>query len=267
MSFLMFELIYLCIGAGAGFLSGIFGVGGGIIIVPLLLVVFHALHFPQAVLMHMAVGTSLAAIVIIASFSTTMHYRRGATIWSHYRKLGVGIVCGVIVGAILAHHLHSYILRLLFGALALLLGLRMLLSRESQGEKVSANLPVQWITSSVSVGVGMMSGMLGIGGGSFFVPLLSRWRVPMRDAVAVSSACSVTAATVGSVCFILSGQGYPNLPAHAIGFVYWPAVIGIGIMAPLFVFAGVAVSRRTPNARLKKLFAVMLIVMAIKMIG
>jgi uncharacterized membrane protein YfcA len=253
--------IFLGLGAVAGTLAGLLGVGGGLVIVPVLALVFRHGGFDPAIIMHLAIGTSLATIVFTSISSVRAHHRRGAVLWSLVWRLAPGIVLGALLGAALADAMQSLWLSRLFGGFELLVALQMAL-----GLRPAPHRGLPGAAGMLGAGgvIGTVSAIVGIGGGTLTVPFLSWCNVQMRNAVATSSACGLPIAVAGALGFVLTGLGTPGLPAWSTGYVYWPAFLGIVIASVAFAPLGAALAHRLPAAGLKRVFAVLLAVIGMR---
>lgn len=254
---------YLLLGVIAGITGGLLGLGGGIVIVPTLLFLFIHKGLPGDVLMQMAVATSLATIVFTSISATLAHHRHGAVAWPVVRKLGPGIVAGAIFGAIIANLLHSNSLRLAFGVFEILVAIQI-----GFGLKPAAHRTLPGNTGLLASGgvIGTVSSLLGIGGGTLTVPFLLWCNVNIRNAVATSSACGLPIAVAGAVTMIIAGWNYPGLPQGSIGYVYWPAAILISIASVFTAPVGARLTHTLPIHILRRVFAVVLLLIGIRMI-
>jgi len=248
-------LLYLVLGACAGVLAGLFGVGGGLIIVPVLVYSFTAHGFPVEVLTQMAVGTSLATICFTSINAIREHHKRGAVRWPVFVWMTVGIVVGSGLGALTAAHIHGPILQKIIGSFAVLVSIQMALDIRP---KASKDLPGKPGLTVAGVVIGWASAIFGIGGGSLTVPFLSWRSVPMQQAVATSSACGLPIALSGAASFILVGWGNAQLPEYSFGFVYLPALLGIAVASMFFARFGARLAHRLSPKVLKRLFALLL---------
>lgn len=254
---LLHLVVYLLIGVAAGFLSGLLGVGGGIVVVPALLIVFRWLGIPAVNLMHVVAGTSLAIMVFTTFFSLKQHVRGKASILPVYRRLAPSLAIGAIVGGLLAHSLHSHWLEILLGIIMVLIGLRLLF--EKQSIRFSEGLPNHLVVSCVGLLVGLKSGLLGLGGGIIMVPFLLGCQFPSKDVIGISAACSLTVALVGTVTLIYTGLHATALPSMSIGYVYLPALLGVAVIAPFFSRHGVMLSQRLSTRKFTQVFAIFLL--------
>lgn len=253
----MLYVWFVIAGAFAGVCAGLFGIGGGMIIVPALVWIFTAYHFPPEVVTHLAVGTSLATIIITSISSLTAHHKRGGIRWEVWRSMALGLIIGSLVGAGIADRINGQALQALIGIGALLVALKMLFF--SNKEQLGKPLPHKGVQFGAGTGIGMASSIFGIGGGSLTVPFLNWVGLPMKQAVGTSAACGLPIAIAGALGFAWFGQDVANLPEGTIGFVH---IIGFFcISAASFITAkfGAKLAHQLPAATLKKSFGVLLI--------
>ena len=252
-------IIYLAIGAIAGFAAGLFGVGGGLIIVPILYIVFTQLHYDPAVIMHMALGTSLATIIVTSISSVMAHHKRGAVLWTVFRNLAPGLVIGSFVGAGIADLLSGQKLQIIIGIFAIWVAYRMFKGASAVVDE-TRHLPSASMQMLAGGGIGIASAIFGIGGGSLTVPYLNRNGVVMQKAVATSAACGLPIAVAGAVGFMWFGlQQHVNVP-NAIGYIHIYAFLGISVMSFVTAKLGAKVAHMLSPAMLKKCFACLLTV-------
>ena len=255
-------LIYLLAGAIAGTIAGLFGVGGGIVVVPVLVLTFGFLGFAETSLMQLAVGTSLATIVITSISAIRSHHQLGNVRWPVVVALAPGLMLGVWLGANLLAELSGPVLQLAFGVFAMTAALLMLIRIAPRPGRTLPGRP--WLLL-VGLAIGMVSALFGIGGGTMTVPYLSWNNVRMQQAVGTSSACGLPIALFGALAAIYVGWGR-DLPEGATGFVYWPAFLGIILASTLFAHAGARLAQRLPAARLKQGFALFLMLVGLQFI-
>ncbi len=254
----MIELLalYLGIGVVAGVMAGLLGVGGGLVIVPALIIGFSFTTIPEEVRMHLAVGTSLATIVITSMASIRAHHRRGAVLWPVFARLTPGILVGALAGSLLAGLMPGDLLRNLFGIFALLVALQMGLGLKPKPHR---QLPGSLGLATAGGIIGMVSAVVGIGGGSMSVPFMSWCNVEVRKAVATSAAGGLPIALAGAAGFLWTGWGNPQLPDYSSGYVYWPAFVGIVATSTLFAGVGAHLAHNLPTQVLKRIFALFLL--------
>ena len=260
----MLELIaYLLTGAFAGFVAGLLGVGGGLVIVPALVFVFARIGFSPDVLVHLAVGTSLSTIIVTSISSMRAHHKHRAVDWSVFRQLTPGIVVGALLGAIVADRLPSATLRTVFGVFELLVAVQMAIQWNAAPHR---QLPGASGLGAAGAVIGTISSIIGIGGGTLTVPFLTWCNVSIRNAVATSSACGLPIAVAGAIGFVLTGWRTPNLPPLATGYLYWPAFAGIAVVSLLFAPLGARLTHTLPTTVLRRVFAVFLAVLGVRML-
>ena len=260
------ELFFSYIGLGiiVGFVAGLLGVGGGLIIVPVLIFIFQSNNFSPEVIVHMAIGTSLATI-IFTSFSSVYahHYRHKAVRWDIVKQLTPGIIVGALFGAVIADFISAKILQQFFGFFELFVAVQMALNIKAHAART---LPGNAGILTAGSGIGMISSIVGIGGGTLTVPFLVWCNVKMQHAVATSSACGLPIAVAGCVGFIVTGRNETGLPEDTVGYVYWPAFLIIVISSMLLAPFGAWLAHRLPAAKLKRVFSLALFVLGIKML-
>lgn len=248
---------YLFIGVLAGTLSGLLGLGGGIIIVPSLVFLFeNFLNFPTQDAFHFAIGTSLASIIIVAAASSTAHIKRTHVSWFLVRRLLPGLLLGAAVGGMITNFLPSHWLRIFFALFLFIIATRMFRSPNIVAK--TETLPNQGIVITTSSGIGLLSGMLGTGLGAATVPFLVRYNVNMKIATATTVICTVPTAILGSIAY-MSATYRSVLPhGHSIGYIYLPALAGISIASIICAPLGVSLATILPTTTLKRIFALFL---------
>jgi len=247
----------------AGILAGLLGVGGGIVIVPVLYFLFQSFGVDADIAMLVAVGTSLATIIATSISSVRSHHKKGGVDWALLRKWTPAVVIGVVAGTVLASVLKGQVLTVLFSILAFIVALRMLLS--SSSGHVAEKLPGQPLETIYAFIIGFISVMVGIGGGSISVPILSAYNYPMRKAVASASGFGLVIALPGAVGFIVSGLGAEGLPVGSIGYVN---LLGFALIVPMTVLCaplGAKIAHSVNPLFLKRGFAFFLLLTSIKM--
>jgi len=256
--------LYLLTGCFAGLMSGALGVGGGIIVVPALLMIFHHNGLvSDAISMHMAAGTSLAILMFTSQASMRAHRKLDDILWPVYHRLLGGLIAGTFLGALLADLIPSAWLELFFGVFLLLVAAHLIFDRNM---KPGRQFPPSLINHVASFLIGLLSGLLGIGGGLLIVPYLTYCGVEIRKIVAVSVSCTMTVSIIGTIAFILSGYHQAGLPPWSTGYIYWPAVLGIGIPGSLTAPLGARLAYIIPLKYLRAVFIVLLLITAIKLL-
>lgn len=252
-------IIYLLIGAIAGFAAGLFGVGGGLIIVPILYIVFTQMNYDPNVIMHIAVGTSLATIIVTSISSVTAHHKKGAVLWPVFRNLAPGLVIGSFLGAGIADLMSGQHLQLVIGVFAVWMAYKMFKGANAVVDP-NRHLPSAPLQLAAGGGIGVASAIFGIGGGSLTVPYLNRHGVVMQKAVATSAACGLPIAVAGALGFMWFGAKEQIEVPNTIGYVHVYAFLGISVMSFITAKFGAKVAHLLSPAMLKKCFAGLLVV-------
>ncbi len=255
---------YLLTGAVAGLAAGLLGIGGGLVIVPALALLFRGQEFAAATLMHYAVGTSLAAIVPTSIASLLAHQRRGSVHWVAVGGLTPGILAGALAGAWLAQQVSSTGLGVLFGVFEVLVALQLLAGARPSAHRA---LPRAAGMSAAGGVIGTLSALLGIGGGTLTVPFLLWHRVDIRMAVGTAAACGLPIAVAGAAGFAVAGMSAIAAPGLSSGFIYWPAVAGVTLASVLLAPVGARLAHYLPRQVLQRVFALVLAVVGLKMIS
>ena len=256
-------LFYLTLGLFAGVMAGLLGVGGGLIIVPTLAWIFHHQQVDDAIVMHLAIGTSLATIVVTSISSVRAHHRRGAVLWPIFWRLTPGIVVGAWLGAAIADALPSAVLSKVFAVFVLTVAAQM-----GFGAKPAPHRELPGTTGMLTAGgvIGAVSAIVGIGGGSLTVPFLTWCNIAIRQAVATSSACGLPVALAGALGFVVTGLNAAGRPDWSLGYIYGPALVGITLTSMLSAPLGAKLAHTLPTEMLKKVFAVFLTLVGVKML-
>lgn len=258
----MHFLLYSLIGIIAGLASGLLGIGGGLIVVPSLAFAFSFAGIPQGIIMHLAAGTSLAAMIVTAVSAIFAHNRLNNVLWPVVLRLLPAITLGVISGAVFASYLTTHWLQVLFGLFLLVISIQMLFLSKP---KPTRSLP-QWpVLSLVGFLIGLKSGLLGLGGGAVIIPFLVYCNVPMRKASGTSIACTFPIAVVGTITFIILGLRVNQIP-YSTGYIYWPAFLGVSVMTVIFAQVGAWLNGKINVALLKRLFAAFLFFISIRLL-
>ena len=246
----------------SGVLAGLFGIGGGLIIVPSLVFLFTTQGLPTELVMIMAIATSLATIILTTSSSLLAHHRLGSVLWDKVFTLAPGIMLGAVIGTVIADNIRTELLQNIFVVFLWVVGIQMALGAKPKAGTASYSKQVDFLVSGV---IGLVSALVGIGGGTLTVPYLAHCRYPMRNAVAIASACGLPIAVTSTVSYMVLGIGSPNLPAWSLGYVYLPTFFGIGVGGILTAPIGARLANRLPAQQLKRYFSALLFVLAIKL--
>lgn len=263
---MLLTLIFCCVllGVFVGISAGLLGIGGGLIIVPALVYLLPLVDVPPANVMSMAIATSLASIIITSLSAAYAHYLKGNINFKIASKLMQAIVVGSLIGAVTAHYLSFEFLTLFFAAMVVVMSLQMMFSMNFASQKP---MPSSLGLYFIGMFVGILASLMGVGGGVILVPILTYFSLPIRHAMGIASACGICVALFGSLGFILTGYQQVNLPDWSLGYVYLPAFLAIISTSFIFAPLGVKLAHSLPVIKLKKIFAVLLILVAGKMIS
>lgn len=254
---------YLTLGAIAGFMAGLFGVGGGLVLVPALLLLFDAQHFPTEHVMHLALGTSMATILFTSLASMRRHHQHGAVDWRVVQTITPGILLGTALGALLAAAIPTrplgifFALFVYFAAVQFMFGVRPRATRELPG-----------IAGMTLAGTftGTISSLVSIGGGTVVVPFLVWCNVPLRHAIGTSAAIGFPVAFGGTIGYIATGMGISTLPPQTLGYVYLPALLWVALASVITAPLGAKATHHMKIGILRQVFAVLLIALATRLL-
>jgi len=254
---------YLALGAFAGFLAGLFGVGGGLILVPVLLILFDAQHIPAEHALHLALGTSMTTIIFTSLASMRKHHQLGTVHWLAVRNITPGILLGTALGALLAAAIPARGLGIFFTLFVFFAAAQILLDKRPQP---SRQLPGFTGISAFGIFTGWISSLVSIGGGIVLVPFLLWCNLPLRHAIGTSAAIGFPVAVGGTLGYIVTGMSLHTLPAPNLGYVYLPALLWVALASVSTAPLGAKAAHRMNLAMLRKLFAVLLLVLATKLL-
>lgn len=259
-------IAFIFVGLTAGFLGGLLGIGGGIIVIPCLFFIFESKGFPHEKTMQMAIGTSLAAMVLTAGSSAISHYRKNGLNAKFVSLLFPGIMIGSILGAYAAGILHSETLKLVFSFFAAFVGLYLLLfdqTKEVEGVYIQ---PYYLSICLIGFTIGFISSLLGLGGGIITVPILTYLRMPVKSAISTSAITSFLIAIFGALTFVYVGWNRESL-SGSMGYIYLPAFLSIGTAAVVMAPVGASLSYQLPTTVLKRIFGFLLICVSILLVS
>lgn len=251
-------------GVIAGLMAGLLGVGGGIVIVPVLYHLFTLLGIDESVKMHVAVGTSLATIIPTSLRSARTHANKGNLDTALLKSLAPSLLFGVLVGTLVSGLVSGQVLSLVFGVIGLLVAANMAISKDPGA--LADTLPKGIVRHSIGTGIGGFSTLMGIGGGTLSVPVLTRCQVPMHRAVGTAAAIGIFISVPGALGFLINGWGVPDRPPFSLGYVN---LIGFALIVPMTLWTAPIGARiaHAINARLlRQLFAVFLLITAVRML-
>jgi uncharacterized membrane protein YfcA len=254
----------LSLGAGGGFLAGLLGIGGGMVLVPFTTVLLEHRGFPPALALKVAIATSLATICFTSMSSVRAHHRRGVVRWPLAAALAPGIVLGSLAGAQLAGALPVRVLAALFAGFLGLMATRMLVGGGSTRQRP---LPGRGGLAAVGGAIGLVSAVVGAGGAFMSVPYMSSRRVPIHQAIGTSSALGFPIALAGTLGYVVAGWRLQGLPAHMLGYVYLPALAVLAAASVSTAPAGAWAAHRLDTVQLRRVFAVLLFGIAAYMLA
>ncbi|MBI5519649.1 MAG: sulfite exporter TauE/SafE family protein [Desulfovibrio sp.] len=258
-------LLYIATGAFAGVLAGLLGVGGGLVIVPMLNFVFHIIELPADYIQHLALGTSLASIMFTSVSSLRAHHQRGAVVWAIVKAITPGILIGTFLGSKVAALLSTRFLSGFFVVFLYYVAAQMLLNIKP---KATRQVPGPLGMFAAGNVIGGVSSLVGIGGGTLSVPFMTWCNVALHTCIGTSAAIGFPIAVAGTAGYVVNGLSapLPGLEAGYLGFVYLPALAGVAAASILTAPLGAKLAHSLPVPKLKKIFAFLLIAMATKML-
>lgn len=261
---LFFYLLYPAGGLVAGILAGLLGVGGGVVIIPIMTSLFSRQGVSPACMLHLALGTSLATILVTSASSLRAHHRAGAVRWDIVWAIAPGIVAGTLAGSRLAAGLSTGVLRVVFSFFLLYVAVQMVRPARTGRRRP---LPGKIGLSAVGGLIGALSSLVGIGGGTLSVPFLSRVGLGVHAAIGTSAAIGFPIAAAGTLGYVINGWGVEGLPHGSAGFVYLPAFFGIASVSLFTAPIGARLAHRLPVSTLKRVFGLFLLGVAARMVG
>ena len=255
--------LYFLLGAFSGVLAGLFGIGGGIIIIPTFFFIFSYLGFTEEILAHMLLGSSLGVIVFSSISSTFSHNIKEVVDWKLIRVVAPSIIIGSALGGITAGLIESDTLQGLVALFLVVASVQLIFEFPPPPQNPHTNLIGPVIAGG---GIGWLSGVFGIGGGIFSVPYFYHRGLKMMKAIGTSAACGIPIAISGSISYMIIGINEDNLPNYSIGYVYLPATIIVGLMSSLTAKFGVNIAHRMKQKKLRIAFAFLVMIMALNLL-
>lgn len=254
----------LAMGSFGGFAAGLLGVGGGMILVPFITMIFTARHIAPELVVHMAIATSLATIMFTSLSSVRAHHLHGAVLWKVVAMLAPGILIGSWVGPWIGKQMNTQLLSLVFGLFVAFSATQMLLPKRPSAAR---ELPKEPGMLAMGGLIGVVAGLVGAGGGFISVPFMTWCNVRIHNAVATSAALGFPIAFAGTLSNIYFGWGEPGLPQYSLGFIYLPALLLIAMASVTLAPAGARLAHRMPVRRLQIIFAFLLYALAAYMLA
>jgi uncharacterized membrane protein YfcA len=261
---LLLAAAMLVTGCVAGVMAGLFGIGGGIVIVPVLEFTLGVLGIDPAIRMHVAVATSLATIIPTSISSARAHHQRDAVDMSIVRRWAIFVLIGALLGAWIAAQVHSRVLAMIFATLALLIALKMILLPESRN--LSEHVPRGPLMSAIPTAIGCLSSMMGIGGGTFSVMTLTLFNQPIHRAVGTAALLGLIISLPGTIAFVIAGWSDVRVPPGSFGYVN---LIGFALIASATVLTapiGAKIAHSFSEKKLSMLFGAFLVIAAVRLI-
>ncbi len=260
---MIYIAVYLCVGAVAGVLAGLLGIGGGLVIVPMLTFIFTSQGMAHEVILHVALGTSLASILFTSISSVRSHHKRGGVVWPVVFKITPGIMVGTLTGTWIASMLSTNFLKGFFGVFLLYVATQMLMGMKPKSTRDIPGTVGIFISGSI---IGVFSSLVGIGGGTLSVPFLVWCNTKIHKAIGTSAGIGFPIAVAGTFGYVLNGLHAANLPPYSLGFVNFTALVGIVAASVLTAPIGVKLAHSLPIDKLKRIFAVLLYVVGSRML-
>jgi uncharacterized membrane protein YfcA len=254
---------YLALGAFVGFFAGLLGIGGGAAMVPVLAFIYAAKGFESAQVVHLALGTSMATILFTSVSSVRAHHQHGAVDWIAVKRMAPGIVAGTFGGALLASVLDVRLLSVVFTLLIYYISAQMFFGKKPQPGAAPMAGPGLYFSSGL---IGVISSLTATGGAALVIAYLVKHGSLIHRAIGTAAAIGWPLAAAGTAGYVITGWGVSGLPQYSVGYVYWPALLGIVIASVSLAPLGARIAHRTPGTVLKKIFAALLFLLATKML-
>ena len=256
-------LAFLVLGLVVGFMAGLLGIGGGGIMVPVLTSIFLAQGVPVEQVVHMALGTSMASIVFTSFSSMRAHHKKGAVMWNVVKYMAGGVIIGTFAATFLATYMKSVHLAIFFAIFMAYVSIQMAIDKKpKQSRELSAPSSLFGVGSLI----GSVSALVSIGGGSLSVPYLVWQNVDLKKAIATSAAIGFPLSIAGTVGYMINGMIHASSSEMMLGFVYLPGVVLISIVSYFTAPLGARMAHTLPVGKLKKIFALLLMTLSIKML-
>jgi uncharacterized membrane protein YfcA len=253
----------LVMGTAGGYAAGLLGIGGGMVLVPFITMIFTSRGFPPELVVHMAIATSLATIMFTSLSSVRAHHKHGAVLWPVVRKLAPGILIGSWIGPWIGKQLNTSALALVFALFVAFSATQMLVNKKPNASRDLPKAPGMFAAGGI---IGVVAGLVGAGGGFISVPFMAWCNVKIHNAVATSAALGFPIALAGTLSNIYFGMGEARLPEYSLGYIYLPALAVIAAASVLMAPMGARAAHRMPVAKLKRIFAVILYALAAYML-
>nr|WP_283102813.1 sulfite exporter TauE/SafE family protein [Shewanella abyssi] len=255
--------ICLALGAVIGFMAGLLGIGGGLIAVPALLHILPSVGVPAEHLPHVAIATSLAAIILTSLSSARAHHKRENIPWELFRSMLPGFVLGAICSGFISELITASLLQQIFAIFVMLMAIQMAFPMKPNSSRAMPSAIKLFLAAVI---IALIAGLMGIGGGVLIIPFLTWCGLQMRYAIGFSSATGLLIALFGSIGYTLAGWNVASLPEGTLGFIYLPALLGIVATSMFVAPFGAKAATNWPTAKLKKIFALFLAIVGLKLV-
>ncbi len=256
-------LAYLALGAFAGFIAGLFGVGGGLTLVPLFFMLYSWQAFPHEHVMHLALGTSMGTIMFTSISSMRAHHSHGAVRWEIVRAMAPGLVIGTLAGTRVASAIATRPLAAVFVVIVYYAAMQMMLDLKPKAHRQVPGTPGLFAAGGL---IGVVSSLVSAGGGFLSIPFMLFCNVAIHNAVGTSAALGFPIAVAGTIGYVLAGWHDAGLPPWSLGYVYLPGLVGVVMMSVVFAPLGARTAHRLPVKQLKRAFGGFLALLASKML-
>ena len=257
-------LAFLLLGGVVGFMAGLLGIGGGGIMVPILTSLFLWQGVAVDQVVHLALGTSMAAIVLTSFASLRAHHQRQGVIWVVVKQMTPGIIFGTFIATFVVALASTVYLAVFFAVFMAFVSVQMFLDKKPKPSRtLGGNLGMMF----AAVGIGAISALVSIGGGSLTVPYLTWQNVELKKAIGTSAAVGFPIAVAGTLGYLINGWGHVYAHSYTFGFVYLPAVLLISVVSFVTAPLGAKMAHQLPVAKLKKIFAILLLSLSFKMLN
>ncbi|WP_320033800.1 sulfite exporter TauE/SafE family protein [Halarcobacter sp.] len=256
-------ILYILLGLFVGVAAGLLGIGGGGIIVPTLVVIFTMQGMESENIMHMALGTSMATIVITSISSLKAHHKKNGVLWNVVKMMSPGIIIGTFLATFIASILSSLYLAIFFSIFMAYVSSQMIINKKPKPSRKLLNSKGQFFSGTI---IGAISAMVSIGGGSLTVPYLIWQNVDVKKAIGTSAAVGFPIAVTGTIGFIINGWDNTDLTHYTLGYVSLPAFFFVSICSYFTAPIGVKLAHTLPSGIVKKIFALLLISLCLKML-
>tara|TARA_B100001063_G_C16775974_1_gene565361 strand:- start:5414 stop:6205 length:792 start_codon:yes stop_codon:yes gene_type:complete len=255
-------LIFAALGVIAGLLAGLFGIGGGLVIVPVLIGTFINLGFNSDIVVHMAIGSAIACIIFTGLSSAKAHNDKDSINFVHFKPVAIGITFGALAGALFAVQIKGLVLKIAIALFIFLMGIKILFNINLSSRKIIHSNKKSLFAGSL---IGFFSSILGIGGGVFSVPYFKSSGLKLTTAIGTSAACGVPIAIFGTIGYVIAGIGLSDMPKFSLGYIYGPAVLGVSMTSIFAAKYGADLAHYLTQEALNKLLAAWFFIVSIYM--